>query len=301
MKDKSSTELWDYSEEVADKVTKLFPPPISLEFEEAIYDFFFILTKKRYMYRAINSREGKVDEKIGKKGVLLARRDNSKFVRDIYEGVITRIADDVNRDDVIYWILKEIQMMFAENKHMSDFIITKSVGNCNNCQAEIFYNEKNEKKAKVGDYTTPLLSSEPEERLNQMKKKNVTNTKDFYLSCLPAQVQLAERMKRRGQRVDAGSRIEYLVSDPINHTGKQYNKIESYDYYKKHSSVLKIDYFYYLKALTNPLDQVLNVAYGKDKDWIKDMILNLYNFKYKIEYKNTLKLNELFRDKLDFE
>jgi|UniRef100_A0A6C0J400 DNA polymerase elongation subunit (family B)/intein/homing endonuclease len=300
-KDSSSVELWDYAEEVADKVTRLFPPPVKLEFEEAIYDFFFILTKKRYMYRAINSREGEVEQKIGKKGVLLARRDNSKFVRDIYEGVISQIADGVPRDDVIYWVLKEINSMFAGNKPYSDFVITKSVGNCNNCQSEIFYNDKNEKKAKVGDYTTPLLSSEPTERLEQMKKKGASSTKEFYLLCLPAQVQLAERMRRRGQRVDAGSRLEYLVSDPTNHTGKQYGKIESSDYYKKHSDIIKIDYFYYLKSLANPLDQVLNVAYGKDNDWKQDMILNLYNFKYKIEYKNILKLKELFRNKIKFE
>jgi len=300
-KDSSSVELWDYAEEVADKVTRLFPPPVKLEFEEAIYDFFFILTKKRYMYRAINSREGEVEQKIGKKGVLLARRDNSKFVRDIYEGVISQIADGVRRDEVIYWILKEINSMFAGNKPYSDFVITKSVGNCNNCQAEIFYNDKNEKKAKVGDYTTPVLSSEPTERLDQMKKKGASSAKEFYLLCLPAQVQLAERMRRRGQRVDAGSRLEYLVSDPTNHTGKQYDKIESSDYYKKHSGIIKIDYFYYLKALANPLDQVLNVAYGKDNDWKQDMILNLYNFKYKIEYKNILKLKELFRNKIEFE
>ena len=56
---------------------------MKLEFEEAIYSFFFILTKKRYMYRAINSREGEIEKKIGKKGVLLARRDNSKFVHVI--------------------------------------------------------------------------------------------------------------------------------------------------------------------------------------------------------------------------
>ena len=299
MKDKSSAELWDYSEEVADKVTKLFPPPISLEFEEAIYDFFFILTKKRYMYRAINSRLGEVDKQIGKKGVLLARRDNSKFVRDIYEGVITMIADNVERDNVIYWIIQEIQSMFTGNKPYTDFIITKSVGNCNNCQEEIFYNDKNEKKAKVGDYTTPLLSSNKEERQEQMEKKGATTVKEFYLLCLPAQVQLAEKMKRRGQRVDSGSRLEYLVTDPLNHTEKQYNKIECSDYYKKHSSILKIDYFYYLKALSNPLDQVLNVAYNNEKNWKPDFILHVYNHKYKNEYKHMIALNDLFKIKIE--
>ena len=218
------------------------------------------------MYRAINSRGGEIEDKIGKKGVLLARRDNSKFVRDVYEGVISQIADNIPRDDIIYWILGEIKDMFTGNKPYTDFIITKSVGNCNDCQAEVTINEKNERKAKVGDYTTPLLSSNKEERIEQMKKKGANTVSEFYLLCLPAQVQLAERMRRRGQRVDPGSRLEYLITDPSNHKGKQYDKIEHADYYKKHSSIIKIDYFYYLKALANPLDQMLNVAFGKDKD-----------------------------------
>ena len=96
---KNAQETWDYAIEVADEVTKLFPPPIKLEFEEEIYAFFFILSKKRYMYRKC-LRDGVIDQKIGKKGVLLARRDNSKFVRDVYEGVIGMIADNKSMDDI---------------------------------------------------------------------------------------------------------------------------------------------------------------------------------------------------------
>ena len=131
-----------------------------------------------------------------------------------------------------------------------------------------------------------------------MEKKGATTVKEFYLLCLPAQVQLAEKMKRRGQRVDSGSRLEYLVTDPLNHTEKQYNKIECSDYYKKHSSILKIDYFYYLKALSNPLDQVLNVAYNNEKNWKPDFILHVYNHKYKNEYKHMIALNDLFKIKM---
>ena len=46
MEGKSDHELWDYSEFVADELTKLFPPPIKLEFEGAIYNFFFYINQK---------------------------------------------------------------------------------------------------------------------------------------------------------------------------------------------------------------------------------------------------------------
>jgi DNA polymerase elongation subunit (family B) len=296
MEGKSDEELWAYSEYVADEVTKLFPPPMKLEFEGEIYTFFFILTKKRYMYRKVVKKGDKMvySNSIGKKGVLLARRDNSKFVRDIYEGVVNRIADDVSRDDILYWILQEIDAMFAGCKPYTDFVVTKSVGSSGELQAETFVNEKGVKKAKVGDYTVPILSSNKNEREEQLVKKGAENAQDYYLLCLPAQVQLAERMRRRGQRVDAGTRLEYVVANPESHTSKQYEKVESADYYAKHSDVIKMDYYYYLKALSNPVDQILNVAFGKDDDWKEDFVLNQYKFRWKSRHKLILELKELF-------
>ena len=302
MENKSDKELWEYSEYVAENVSKLFPPPMKLEFEGEIYTFFFILTKKRYMYRKVVKKDNQLiySDNIGKKGVLLARRDNSKFVRDIYEGVINRIADDMNRNEILFWVLQQINIMFSSSKPHTDFVITKSVGDSGDCNPVSFVNEKGETKAKIGDYTTPLLSNKKEERDEQKRKKNATTDREFYLFCLPAQVQLAERIRRRGQRVDANSRLEYVVTNPEYHNGKQYEKIENLDYYIKFSHIVKIDYFYYLKALSNPLDQVLNVAYGKDKDWKEDFILNQYNFRLKCHYACLKELKKLFRPKLKF-
>lgn len=306
MKDKTSVELWDYAEYVAENVTKLFPPPIKLEFEEAIYGFFFILTKKRYMYRAINSREGELEKEIGKKGVLLARRDNSKFVRDLYEGVIIRIADNIPRNDILYWINQEINSMFSRSKPYQDFIVTKSVGNCGTdssgkIQFERFTNEKGVEKVMAGNYTLPLLSNDEETRIEQLKKKEADNEQEFYLLSLPAQVQLAERMKRRGQRVDPGTRLEYVVTDTRRHTAKQYEKVESAEYFSKHANILDIDFYYYLKAAANPIDQVLNVAFGKDIDWKDDYVLNQYNMRWKYYQKCLEELKKLFQPKLNFE
>jgi DNA polymerase elongation subunit (family B) len=298
MEDKSLEELWDWAVYVSKEITKLFPPPMKLEFENAIYAFFFILTKKRYMHRVIKKRGGKVSTEIGKKGVLLARRDNSKFVRDIYEGVISRIADNTPRDEVLYWILQQINLMFANCKPYTDFIITKSVGDYGNLQAEAFVNEKGVKKAKVGQYTVPLLSTDKTERQDQMDKKGATSTDEYYLLCLPAVVQLAERMKVRGQRVDPGSRLEYVVTDPERHTAKQYEKVEDASYYHKYPSIIKIDYFYYLKALANPLDQMLNIAYGRDPNWQKDFVLEQYNIRWKRRYKCLMELKTLFQPKI---
>lgn len=292
-------ETWDYALYVASEVTKLFPKPIELEFEEEIYSFFFILSKKRYMYRKC-LRDGVVDKKIGKKGVLLARRDNSKFIRDTYETVISKIADDVARDDIIYYITNQINELCAGVKPISDFVVTKSIGDSGGLIPETFVNEKGIKKAKVGDYTVPILSNDKKEREDQMAKKGADSVDDYYLLCLPAQVQLAERMRMRGQRVDPGTRLEYVVCDPDNHTGKQYEKIESAEYLAKHKEYINIDYMYYLKALINPLDQVLDVAYGNEKGYKKGFIDTQYKQRWKIRHKLMEELKDLFRPNLVF-
>lgn len=292
-------ETWDYALYVASEVTKLFPKPIELEFEEEIYAFFFILSKKRYMYRKC-LRDGVVDKKIGKKGVLLARRDNSKFIRDTYECVISKIADDVSRDDILYYVINQINELCSGVKPISDFVVTKSIGDSGGLLPEAFVNEKGIKKAKVGDYTVPILSNDKKEREEQMAKKGADSVDDYYLLCLPAQVQLAERMRMRGQRVDPGTRLEYVVCDPNNHTGKQYEKIESAEYLAKHKQYIDIDYMYYLKALINPLDQVLDVAYGNETDYKKGFIDIQYKQRWKIRHKLMEELKNLFRPNLIF-
>lgn len=288
----TAQETWDHALYVASEITKLFPPPIELEFEQEIYSFFFILSKKRYMYRKC-LRDGIVDKKIGKKGVLLARRDNSKFVRDIYESVISKIADDESRDDIIYYIMQEINSLCSGTKPYTDFVITKAVGNCGELQPEAFINEKGVKKAKLGGYTVPILSTNKEERNDQIIKKGAENIKEYYLMCLPAQVQLAERMKARGQRVDAGTRLEYIVTNPKEHTAKQYEKIEHADYLAKHSDIIKIDYLYYLKQLVNPMDQLLDVAFGKDKDYKLGMVMDQYKYRWKVHTKMLEELKSM--------
>jgi len=292
---KTAPEIWDHAIYVADEITKMFPKPIELEFEKEIYDFFFILTKKRYMYRKC-LRDGVVDDKIGKKGVLLARRDNSKFIRDVYEGVINMIADNKSKDVVLDYVVTQLNEMCSGCKPLSDFVVTKAVGDSGTLEAEEFVNEKGVRKAKVGNYVVPLLPKSGQDRQDELDRKGAKDEREFYLLCLPAQVQLAERMRRRGQRVDNGTRLEYVIADPDRHTAKQYEKVESVDYLAKHRDILNIDYLYYIKSLANPLDQVLTVAFkGTD-----DFVLDQYNYRYKIRAKVLAELKGLFCTKLMF-
>jgi DNA polymerase elongation subunit (family B) len=77
-------------------------------------------------------------------------------------------------------------------------------------------------------------------------------------------VQLGEKMRYRGCIVQAGSRIEYvIIQTPDSDAMKLWKKVEERSYFTRHSSVLSIDYLYYLKLLVNPIDELMFVAFKK--------------------------------------
>lgn len=236
--------LWALCEQVEQNVSSLFPAPMRLAFEEKIYKRFFILTKKRYMALECN-RTGELTGKITKKGVLLARRDNSKAVRDIYEKTIMHVLYNTTPD--IYGIVDSILAMFCRAHTARDFVITKSVGD-------------------VASYKVRDLPVDDRKRGKRLVELQCDE--DTYASkCLPAHIQLAERMRQRGVRVDVGSRLEYVITQ---HGTRLSDKVEDIVYFERFASVLGMDYLYYLKLLVNPLDQILDIV-GNEKEVINRM------------------------------
>jgi len=291
---KTPKEIWEHAEKVSEEVSKNFPKPMKLEFEGVIYWRFLILTMKRYMSLKCD-KEGNISKKIEKKGVLLSRRDNSNFVRTVYSDIIMKIFDRKDNGDILYDTVQHINNLCAYGFGYKDFIITKSVGSVGNGTLVPEPIAGKRGKGMLGNYTVPLLSKDDKEREKQLLQKDAINDKDFYTKCLPAQVQLAEKIRRRGGRVDVGSRLEFLVLTHENMKAKQYDKIESADYYKEHSQTLQIDHMYYLKALANPLDQVLECTIGE-----KDFTFKIYKQQL-VKEKVLTELKEKFRPKLSFE
>ena len=106
---------------------------MKLEFEETIYWRYFILSKKRYMALSCG-RDGILktnkngEHEIEKKGVLLARRDNSQFIRDLYENIVMKIFNKTSKDDVLYELICNFNKLCSMGFSANYFIITKSVG-----------------------------------------------------------------------------------------------------------------------------------------------------------------------------
>jgi hypothetical protein len=45
--------------------------------------------------------------------------------------------------------------------------------------------------------------------------------------------------------------------------GRMGDKVEDLEYFKEHAGTVQLDYYYYLRFAANPLDQLLEVAYGE--------------------------------------
>lgn len=286
--------LWDHAIYVASKISELFPAPMKIEFEDAIYKKFLILTKKRYMYQS-SSRDGTIKPEIGKRGVVLNRRDNSAFIRNTYEDIVKIIFEnteslDILKNKVLTSLIKNINSMFNHELDTDQFIITKSTGDYGNLQPQYFLNEKGLHRAMLGQYNVPFLTDEIR------KQEGIDSTIDetnWYLDKLPAHIQLLEKIRRRGQMSNEGSRLEYVIVETNDLKAKQSAKIETVNYFKKNKGILKLDYLYYLHRLINPIDQILEVIFG-----LKDFMKQHYNNRI-LKRKLTMKLNILFSPTLN--
>ena len=214
------------------------------------------------------------------------------------------IFDKVPRDDILYYILEELNRICSNYVPHKEYVITKSVGDINNMNiSESYKDEKGKLKVKIGNYIVPQLPKNAKEKEKELLKKEAIDEIDYYKKCLPAVVQLAERMRNRGQRVDVGSRLEYVIVD-VGTNKKQYEKIENIDYFLHHNDILRIDFLDYIKLMINPIDDLLNVGFKKNiQDGYKfkqDFILDQYKFRSISRKKMLNELKSLFLPKLVF-
>lgn len=275
---KDARELWDHAIDVAAEISNVYPKPMKLEFEEKIYKKFLIVSKKMYMWQSCG-RDGVLDEKVGNKGVVLARRDNSKFIRVVYEKMVEMIFAKRTKEDIIDWLNERLNDLFRGTLDVGEYVITKSVGDTEG--------EVDQDTSKLGSYKVRALSDDPEKRAKQLNGKT---EREFYLSSCPPQVRLAEKMKKRGFPVDPGTRLEFVVLDR-NGAKTLGDKVEEIDYFRERRHILRIDPLYYLESLEKPLDQLFKAGLG-------DPFMSVLE-KYRVNhYKTVRQLKSIFMPRI---
>lgn len=234
------------------KVLEYESVPIDLEFEK-VYGRFLLLTKKRYVGYIVN-KDGKVTS-IDKKGVVLARRDNSNYLRLAYKKMTDAILDNKSEQEVMYILYDEIDKLFTRQVPDTHLIIYTGVKNVMN------YAKKKEKKSGKNVIDVYYLDSNKEPIDDPIGPLDPRLVYPNYPQCL-----LSLKMLRRGTDVPSNTRLEYLYLEN-NKAEHQGEKAEDYTYYKENKEIegFKPDYLHYIeKQLSKPVTELLEVKYPRE-------------------------------------
>jgi len=225
--------------------------PIDLEFEN-MYLRFLLLTKKRYVATIVN-RKGEITGHT-KKGVVLTRRDNSKYLRDTYGEMTTGILERKSEKEVMYSLYDRIHMLFTRQIPITHLIIYMGI------KSIISYaKSRKEKKGRV------VVSQVPIDINGDVIDDPIGPLDPRLVYPNYPQVILALKMIRRGEDIPPNTRLEYIYTKVPNaqHQGE---KAEDYTYYKENKDIenLQPDELHYIeKQLMKPITELLTVKYAK--------------------------------------
>jgi DNA polymerase elongation subunit (family B) len=214
---------------ICPEVKGLFPPPLKIEFEKAMN--ILCIAKKKYAAYLINkSGNLKLDIDgnpiILERGIVVARRDNFKVLRDTYRLLLRSILDKKSAKSSFEIILNSVIRMLREDYDpVTEFTIIRGLGST--------YKNKS--------YFMNVFASE----LANVGKPAAAGERLEYLIVIPQ-----EEEKIREDACNATER-KYLL-------GKKLRTIEWW----LEEGKTKLDIMYYLKLFANPIDQLFQTAYS---------------------------------------
>ena len=234
------------------KVLEYEAIPIDLEFEN-MYGRFLLLTKKRYVAYIVN-RKGEVVGTV-KKGVVLARRDNSEYLRITYKKMTDGVLDEKDEGEVMGILYDRVNKLFTRQIPDTQLIIYTGVKNV------MSYATKKEKKDGRNVIDVYYLDENGDPIDDPVGPLDPRLVYKNYPQAL-----LSLKMMRRGTDIPPNTRLEYLyIENPeAEHQGE---KAEDYTYYRENRDVdnLHPDFLHYIeKQLTNPITELLAVKYPRE-------------------------------------
>jgi len=250
---------------------------ISLEFEN-LYGRYILLSKKRYIAYPVNE-----DNKVLKrteKGIVLARRDNSAYVRYVYDKIVDAILKSKSVDDVVYLLCCCIHELFQKKFTIDYFVIYKGLSDILDFAKSADVMVKGVKKTMFIDASgNPFddVTGQNDPRL--VFKCESTNSKTLKVTVKdpPSHAMLALKMIQRGDEIATNTKMEYVFLDYPEHKGmKQHEKIEDLTYYCENAYKLPpIDYLYYIeKQVLKPVTELLEVKLPKQEVVYYDNIMS---------------------------
>lgn len=212
-----------------------FIKPLAMEFEKAMR--LFCMKKKKYAYYIIQKNGQFLMEKgsttrkdLQSKGIILARRDNHKFLQKVYDTVLRKILDGYEGPD-------KNQFRFEGEE-----VALRS------CYEYVF------------EEIRKLLRGEVDVKdLSIVKGLGANYKSDSYFMAV-----FSKRLKQSGIDVKAGDRLDFLIkqSEPGAKFGEMLVLMSEYYDEKRLGNEIPIAYQEYLiRTMRNPIDQLFSSGY----------------------------------------
>jgi DNA polymerase elongation subunit (family B) len=128
-RDEIMASIYQQSRAFAERVSHMFPPPNSLEFELVKQPFLLTTRKKSYIERGYSPcPEGwKKPGKIKFSGFAAKKRSSCQFVRDTGVQVVDQIIEEVGDQAMITYLTSRLHYLETEQLNIEDFTISCSV------------------------------------------------------------------------------------------------------------------------------------------------------------------------------
>lgn len=262
----------------------LFLKPMRIEFEKAI-DIFCICPKK-YAYLLIDAKGKHIKKKSGEidikfKGLLTARRDNHKLIREIYGQVVKNIMFDVDVATTFNYIMQNIINMMKGNMSPEMLCISTAIGS----------------NYKLENHPLNVFSME----LAKMGNPVQAGDRLFYVV-----VKTQEEIDNPGMDIGGQGkkmRLLEMYMESIEEHKKPEDQKASAEDAKYIYPYEEMDYAWYIKRCINPLDQLFSAGYGETFSRMKSLLQ--YEPKYsrcrKVTSKTPLKfVNLMVKDYNNF-
>lgn len=117
---------------LAKDVSSKFPPPLKLELEKVMKMILFC--KKKYAgYTYTEDGTYAIDEKTGRpilliRGIILARRDNARWLRLHYEEILRMALDDIPLINAVKYLIDRIKELLDDKVDHNDLVVVRSIG-----------------------------------------------------------------------------------------------------------------------------------------------------------------------------
>jgi DNA polymerase delta subunit 1 len=117
-------ECFQIAKKLEEGVNSLFIKPMKIELEK-IYSIYFLLSKKRYI--GYISDENNILQSIDKKGVVIKRRDNCEYLRDIYNKIVEFVMASAPIGKIYKYLGQKIDDLLEGKVPVQKLTITKSI------------------------------------------------------------------------------------------------------------------------------------------------------------------------------